>query len=102
MIKKTKVAEPRDIVRGSRWKHRKNKRVCEVVAGFRPEPPLSIYMLESRRASRDDGDDAYAELAKSQREMRQQILYKYVKKVGRHVPTCSVTVESFLKTFAPS
>lgn len=100
--KSTKVIEPRDITRRSRWKHRRTKRVCEVVTGFRPEPSMSTHELLSRRASRDDGDEAYAELAKSQREMRQQILYKYVKKVGRHVSTCSITVERFLQTFVPA
>lgn len=92
---------PIDITVGSRWKHRKTKRVLQVVAGFRPEPPPSTYVLESRKASRDDGDDTYEELARGQRELRQQILYRYVKKVGRHIPTCSITVERFLQTFVP-
>jgi hypothetical protein len=99
---KTKNSQPIDIQTGSRWKHRKNKRVATVVSGFRPEPSMLLYELDSRRASRDDGDDAYEELAKTARELRQQILYKCIKKTGRHVATCSITVEKFLQTFTPA
>lgn len=94
-------ARPIDITKGSRWKNRRTKRVAEIVIGFRPEP-ISTYMLESRRATRDDGDDAYEELARDERAKKQQIMYRYVKKTGRHIATCNTTAEKFLAAFTPT